>query len=142
MSTQSNQGTGITQLQHVTRFKVAQSRKLREEMTPAEEILWSHLRNRQVHNLKIRRQQIIEGFIVDFYCASLQLVIEVDGGIHQTEEQHQRDIHRQKVFEARGLREIRFSNEQVINDIQSVFDTIVGLLHSSVVFDLTPSPSP
>ena len=67
------------------------ARSMRKEPTKAEEILWKALRNRKVNNLKFRRQQHIEGFILDFYCQEFCLGVEVDGGYHQTEEQRTSD---------------------------------------------------
>ena len=69
--------------QKVSPEKIKRAKELRQNMTPAEKILWQYLRAERFHNLKFRRQQIIEGFIVDFYCHSLRLVIEVDGEIHE-----------------------------------------------------------
>ncbi len=57
-------------------------------MTSAEKILWEHLKAKRFHNLKFRRQQIIKGFIVDLYCNSLELVIEVDGKIHDKQKEY------------------------------------------------------
>jgi hypothetical protein len=75
--------------------------------------LWARLRGKNLLGIKFRRQQIIEGFIADFYCEAAKLAIEIDGGIHSTQEQKALDEHRRKVFEARGLRELRFSNTQI-----------------------------
>lgn len=68
--------------QKVSPEKIKRAKELRRNMTPAEKILWEHIRAKSFNNLKLRRQQIIEGFIIDFYCHSLGLVIEIDGEIH------------------------------------------------------------
>lgn len=68
--------------QKVTPEKIKRAKELRQNMTSAEKILWEHLRAKRFKNFKFRRQQIIEGFIVDFYCHSLGLIIEVDGEVH------------------------------------------------------------
>jgi very-short-patch-repair endonuclease len=94
-------------------------------MTPAEKMLWEHLRRKNILGVKIRRQQIIEGFIVDFYCESAKLVIEVDGEIHSNPERQVIDVHRRNVFIARGLREIRFANNEILNNIDNVLLEIV-----------------
>jgi len=91
-------------------------------MTPAETLLWQHLRAKRFNDLKFRRQQVIEGFIVDFYCHSLGLIIEVDGKIHQQQQEY--DRHRENIFTAQGLNIIRFTNEQVINNIETVLKAI------------------
>ncbi|GAG50284.1 unnamed protein product, partial [marine sediment metagenome] len=74
--------------------------------------------------LKFRRQQIIEGFIVDFFCEKLRLVIEVDGEVHNQDEQIIHDRHRKNVFAARGIREVRFNNNEVLNNIDNVLEKI------------------
>ena len=68
------------------------ARQLRQEMTPAEAILWKHLRTDQLGGLHFRRQQVLDGYIVDFYCHAAQLVIEVDGEVHAS--QHEYDAER------------------------------------------------
>ncbi|MCE7860728.1 MAG: DUF559 domain-containing protein [Chloroflexi bacterium CFX2] len=78
--------------QHVTKEKLQRSRELRREMTPAEKILWEELRANKL-GVHFRRQQVIQGFIVDFYCHRAGLVVEVDGDIHnmQKEEDERRE---------------------------------------------------
>src|SRR4051812_33525571 len=73
----------IVRGQWVEDEKLARAKELRREMTPAERLLWSHLRRNQLNGLHFRRQQVIEGFITDFYCHSAALVVEVDGRIHE-----------------------------------------------------------
>jgi very-short-patch-repair endonuclease len=115
--------SGVVRLQHISDDKLEQARSLRLNMTYTENLLWQKLRRGQL-GVKFRRQQIIEGFIVDFYCEAAKLVIEVDGAVHFSEEQQETDEHRRKVFENRGLREIRFENYQVENSIEDVVDVI------------------
>ena len=98
------------------------ARELRREMTPAEKLLWSRLRNKQLNGLKFRRQHPLGPFIADFYCAARRLVVEVDGDIHDS--QTERDAARTEQFEQYGYRVIRFRNEQVLNDIESVLAAI------------------
>ena len=116
--------SGAIQLQRVTDYKIDQARALRRNMTPAEQFLWTALRGKKCGNRKIRRQQILDGFIADFFCAKHNLIIEVDGSIHNQEQQIQRDKQRRAVFAARGLREIRFRNDEVLNDIETVLREI------------------
>ncbi|MEL7078006.1 MAG: DUF559 domain-containing protein [Cyanobacteria bacterium J06648_1] len=108
--------------QKVSPEKKARSQELRKQMTPAETLLWQHLRAKRFNDLKFRRQQVIEGFIVDFYCHSLGLIIEVDGKIHQQQQEY--DRYRENIFTAQGLNIIRFTNEQVINNIETVLKEI------------------
>ncbi len=99
-----------------------EARRMRHQPAHAETLLWQHLRSRQLEGLKFRRQHAFSRFIVDFYCPSANLVIELDGGIHQftTEE----DEDRQKHLELLGLKVIRFSNEEVIDHIDLVLSKI------------------
>jgi very-short-patch-repair endonuclease len=93
-------------------------------MTPAEKRLWAELRGRKCDGLKFRRQQIIDGFITDFFCAEKHLVVEADGPIHSGEEQKKNDEHRRIVFKGRGLKEIRFKNQEIINNMANVLERI------------------
>jgi very-short-patch-repair endonuclease len=112
--------SGAVQLQKMTAVKIEQARTLRKIMTPAERVLWAELRMKRCNNLKFRRQQVIDGFIVDFFCAEKNLVIEIDGSVHELEVQKKIDEHRREVFKMRGLREIRFRNEEVLSDLDGV----------------------
>ncbi|MEM7130358.1 MAG: DUF559 domain-containing protein [Chloroflexota bacterium] len=98
------------------------ARDLRQEQTKAE-IIWHHLRGRKNNGLKFRRQHPIECFIVDFYCAEHQLVVEVDDPIHHEQSEH--DQLRTAWLEERGYSVIRFTNSQVIQDIDAVLEAIV-----------------
>jgi len=95
---------------------------LRSSMTPAEITLWRYLRNNQWDGLHFRRQQIIDGFIVDFYCHRIGLIIEVDGSIHQNTVAY--DDERTEIFERRGLRVLRLTNDQLLGDIQGAISII------------------
>ena len=108
--------------QRVSPEKIKRAKELRSNMTSAEKILWEYLRAKRFNNLKFRRQQIIKGFIVDFYCHSLGLVIEVDGKIHDKQKEYDRD--RESVLKSQGLQIIRFSNREVIENIGEVLKTI------------------
>lgn len=106
----------IARNQRVSPAKVERSRELRKEMTEAEKVFWELVRDRRVFGLKFRRQQIIDGFIVDFYCDSLGLCVEIDGGVHDTEEQREYDKLRDGALELRKLKILRFRNEEVLGD--------------------------
>jgi very-short-patch-repair endonuclease len=107
--------------QRVTKEKLQRSRELRRDMTPAEKILWQELRSNKL-GVHFRRQQIIAGFIVDFYCHKAALVIEVDGDIHDL--QQEEDARREKIFNDMGLRVIRFQNDEVLNHLSMVVGKI------------------
>jgi very-short-patch-repair endonuclease len=100
--------------QKVTKEKLQRAKELRREMTPAEKILWEELRANRL-GVHIRRQQVIQGFIVDFYCHKAGLVIEVDGDIHDL--QKEEDKRREKVLGEMGLRIVRFQNDEVVRDL-------------------------
>ena len=100
------------------------ARNLRKESTPEEEKIWDVLRNRKFHNYKFRRQHVIEGFVVDFYCKNLRLAIEVDGKIHERQKEY--DELRQRLIEEKGIKFIRVTNEEVNRDIEIFFSKIIG----------------
>ncbi|HLJ57501.1 MAG TPA: DUF559 domain-containing protein [Chthonomonadaceae bacterium] len=99
--------------------------QMRKEMTEAESALWTHLR-RSACGAHFRRQQIIDGFIADFYCHSAGLVIEVDGGVHDQQEAY--DKLREDIITARGLSVLRFKNADVMNDMDGVLERIKAWL--------------
>ena len=103
---------------------VEYAKALRKQMTPAEEIMWKKLRNRQFCNLKFRRQHPIERFIADFYCHEKKLVIEIDDGKHSDPIQKEYDIGRSAEIEKYDIRIIRFKNEEVLNDTTNVLKRI------------------
>jgi very-short-patch-repair endonuclease len=108
--------------QHVSEEKVARARQLRREMTSAERALWERLRTNKLKGLHFRRQQVIRGFIVDFYCHAAGLVVEVDGQIHDG--QKARDAERDAALADLGLRVIRVRNEDVEKNLGGVLDRI------------------
>ncbi len=116
------------------------ARQMRHEPTRAEDALWQRLRNRQIAGHKFRRQHSIDRFIVDFYCADAQLIIEVDGAVHDFTPEE--DAIRQEFLESLGLRVIRFTNDQVLDDIAAVLDAIRNALVSDEPSIHTDSPSP
>lgn len=107
--------------QKVNPDKSELARKFRKEMTPEESILWRYLRNSAL-GFKFRRQQVIDGFIVDFYCHALGLVIEVDGGIHQTQKDY--DLARDRIIQTRGLQVLRVSNEDIHRNLYNAISQI------------------
>ena len=109
--------------QHIERTKLEAARSMRQSPTPAEAALWTALRARRLKGLRFRRQQVIKGFIVDFYCHEKRLVIEVDGGVHDA--QPQADRQRDEILFAEGLRLLRFSNDEVFRDLDAVLDGIL-----------------
>ena len=94
------------------------ARTMRHAPTAAERKLWKHLRGRQLAGMSFRRQHVIGRFIVDFFCPEQRLVLEIDGGVH--EGRLERDAERTRTLEALGLRVLRFSNLDVLNDTHAV----------------------
>ncbi len=105
-----------------------QARRMRQEATPAEELLWQALRRSGVRGFKFRRQHVIGSFIVGFYCVGARLVVEVDGSIH--DEQVAADRERQAMLESLGLSVIRFTNIEVMSDLPSVLDRLELVLQA------------
>ncbi len=93
-------------------------------MTEVEQILWEHLRMNRLSGFRFKAQHPIKNYIVDFYCHKAKLVVEVDGDIHNIESIKERDEGRSYVLKQLGLTVIRFTNEQVKNDIQKVVHEI------------------
>jgi very-short-patch-repair endonuclease len=99
------------------------ARRLRREMTGAERALWDRVRRSQLAGLHFRRQQIIDGFVADFYCHAAGLVVEVDGGVHVGQTDY--DAERTEALERMGLRVVRFGNERVLGDVEGVLREIL-----------------
>lgn len=102
------------------------ARQMRHEPTRAEDALWQRLRGRRLGGAKFRRQYAIERFIVDFVCLEQRLIVEVDGSIH--EQQQDYDAVRQMFLEAQGFRMIRFTNGDVLQAAEAVVQTIGDVL--------------
>ncbi len=100
------------------------SRKLRNNQTPQEKILWNILRNRNFCNLKFKRQYPIGKYIVDFICLEKRIIIEVDGGQHNTPEEIEYDNNRSKYLNERKFKVIRFWNNDIDNNIEGVYETL------------------
>ncbi len=99
-------------------------RKLRKNMTPAEAFLWKHLKSKQLQERRFQRQHSIEYYIVDFYCASEKLIIELDGEIHNHPEVIKKDTIRTARLNALGFTVIRFENKMVFDHLPSVLSEI------------------
>ena len=118
----------IVRNQKVSSIKVEQSKNLRIDQTPAEKEFWEMVRNKKLHGLKFRRQQIIDGFIVDFYCDKIGLCVEIDGSVHETEEQKKYDRLRDKAIALRGLKILRISNNDILYNKDKIFKLIIGYI--------------
>jgi very-short-patch-repair endonuclease len=101
------------------------SRKFRKNMTDAERHLWSKIRIRQVGGYQFYRQRIIGDYIVDFYCPRAKLVIEVDGGQHNSDKAAANDEERSEYLNDKGLTVIRFDDIEVLKNVGGVVEKIV-----------------
>lgn len=114
------------------------ARRLRAEQTPYEKLLWERLRRSQLAGLHFRRQQIIDGFIVDFYCHAAGLVIEIDGSVHEAQLQY--DEERSRILAERGLAVIRFSNDEVESGLDDVLTRIIDYATARARRSSSPFP--
>ncbi|HEY9629977.1 MAG TPA: endonuclease domain-containing protein [Coleofasciculaceae cyanobacterium] len=105
---------------------VARAKALRENMTSAEKKLWYQYL--KTFKFRVLRQRPIDHFIVDFYCPTLKLVIEVDGESHFTDEGQDYDRERTQVLEGYGLQVLRFTNHQVLKCFEEVCREIQALI--------------
>ncbi|MDO8644300.1 MAG: DUF559 domain-containing protein [bacterium] len=95
------------------------ARRLRKELTEAEKKLWSSLRNQQINNLQFYRQKPIGYYIADFYAPKANLIIEVDGSQHLSDENQKGiDLERTQFFKSLGLKVIRFTNTEVLKNLE------------------------
>lgn len=108
------------------------SRDLRNNMTDAEQLLWQRLRRKQILGLQFYRQKPILNFIVDFYCPSVSLVIECDGGQHYTVEGLEADRARDQALAQLGLNVLRFDNRQILIEIDAVIELIFQTAQSRI----------
>jgi very-short-patch-repair endonuclease len=113
------------------REKQELARQLRRESTPEEKILWRELRTNKLGNLHFRRQHVLAGFIVDFYCPSARLIIELDGSHHH--DQVEADRERDAVLRGLGNEILRFPNSAVRTDLDGVLRTISRIVPPSPV---------
>jgi very-short-patch-repair endonuclease len=106
------------------------ARILRNRMTNSEILLWEKLKGKQILGLKFRSQHPIDIFIADFYCHKARLVVEIDGEIHEGQIEY--DDGREAEIEKYGIKVIRFTNYEVINDIISVVNKIEAIVKERI----------
>lgn len=103
---------------------------LRSKMTDAEMVLWSRLKNRNIFKVRFRRQHPVDIFVLDFYCHEIKLAIEVDGRIHLKREIQEYDEGRSHDIEKFGIKMLRFTNEQILNNLNEVQTTILNTINN------------
>jgi very-short-patch-repair endonuclease len=115
------------------------ARALRKNMTRAEVLLWTKLKGKQMCGYDFDRQRPLDEYIVDFYCKELHLAIEIDGWSHALK--GARDVARQRRLESLGVRFLRFTEQEVVADLQSVTDQIEMWIRQQATGEPTPNPS-
>jgi len=104
------------------------AQNLRKNQTDAEQILWSKLRSQRLSGFKFRRQHPVDNYILDFYCNEVQLAIEIDGGQHAEKEIINKDNQRTALLNQKGIRVIRYWNNDVFENIDDVLEDIHATL--------------
>jgi very-short-patch-repair endonuclease len=122
-----------------TAIRRAVARKLRANTTPHERMLWRALKEIPVDGTHFRRQAPIGPYIVDFFCPAKRLIIELDGGHHNDDENAKRDRERQTWLEQEGYRVIRFWNSEIAGDLTAALERIYVELYGSRDAEVTPS---
>jgi len=117
----------------------ARARRLRRDATKAERKLWYFLQRAQMERLSFRRQHPLGNYVVDFYCASLRLAIEVDGGQHSYGMHRARDVARSRWLNAKGVTVLRFWNNDVLENIEGVWSQIFRAPSELSLRPATPS---
>lgn len=131
-----------------SKIKIQLAREFRKAPTKSEKMMWHNLRRNNFKDLYFRRQHVIDGYIVDFYCPKLKLAIEIDGSVHL--KQIREDGERQKILEAKKIKFFRVSSWEVENNIdlalknlEKFISPIPGVMHAwKGTKDLKLVPSP
>jgi len=113
-----------------SKVKFTPTRKLlRNNLPLAEQLLWFRIKNNRIKGYKFRRQHSIGKFVVDFYCPKASLAIELDGDSHfESDSTKQLDVKRQEFIESLGIKVIRFSNNEIYQNLDGVLEVISALL--------------
>ena len=112
-------------LPRTTKGLLPRARKLRTDMTDAEQKLWSRIRNNQL-GVKFRRQVVFDQYILDFFSVKIKLIIELDGGQHYTDEGKTKDTIRDAYLREHGLEILRFSDIEVLKSTNNVMQVILN----------------
>ncbi|NQY66709.1 MAG: endonuclease domain-containing protein [Flavobacteriales bacterium] len=113
-----------------TSFQFEKAKELRNRETETEKLLWAKLSKKQL-GVKFRRQHPLSNFIADFYCHTHKLVIELDGGVHDSEEAKEYDEMRTYLINQFGIEVIRFQNKEIINNLDIVIEDIKTKLNDN-----------
>ena len=127
-------------MQPYNKYLKLPSRDLRNSMTDAEQLFWQRLRRKQILGLQFYRQKPILNFIVDFYCPAANLIIECDGGQHYTEDGRSADQIRDQALSELGLVVVRYSNRQILTEIDGVVEQIYCVVEQRLELIKLESP--
>lgn len=116
----------IIRHQKINPEKLLISKYFRKNMTWAEKCFWNMVKTNRFLGVHFRRQQVIHGFIADFYCNAKRVVVEIDGGIHESQKDY--DLLREMLIKKHGVKIIRFSNEEAINNPDLVSEKLKKIL--------------
>ena len=120
--------------------ELSKRRSLRNAAPQAERIVWSRLRKNQILGCKFRRQYSVGPYVIDFYCPGLSLAVEIDGGSHFQQESN--DENRQDYIEMFGIRFLRFTNEEVYNNLDGLLEVIRQAAEEGIQSTSTAKKSP
>jgi len=120
---------------HNKKYLEERRKRLRTFGTPAEAALWNSIKNKKIAGLKFRRQHSVGNFILDFYCPSIKLCIELDGEDHYWEQGIKRDERKTTYLKSKNIQVLRFENRLVFEDLDFIIETILNYYQST-----TPSP--
>jgi len=118
------------------------ARQLRNNSTKSEIKLWTYLRRNQMYNYDFHRQKPIDEYIVDFFCNKLKLAIECDGYSHEILEVYEKDVKKTKRLNDLGIHVLRFSDHQIMNDIDNVLRAIEDYIFKFEANNITPPSIP
>ena len=102
------------------------ARQLRTNMTDVERLLWSKVRKKQLKGYQFYRQRIVGNYIVDFYCPKAKLIVEVNGGQHYNNKEIKKDKTRDDYMRKQGLKVLRFSDREILENLNGVIERIYG----------------
>ncbi|MDR2870281.1 MAG: endonuclease domain-containing protein [Deferribacteraceae bacterium] len=120
----------MNSLRKYSKNTLANAQTLRANATPHENILWHHIKNKQLMGYKFRRQQPIGQYIADFYCSEAKLIIELDGSQHSTTEAIEYDVKRDTYFQTNGYTVIRVWNNELLGNLAGVLELISNALEN------------
>ena len=118
----------MNQRSRTPKYIIELAKEMRKNLTPSEKVLWHELQNKKLNGYKFRNQHPISRYILDFYCHKCLLAVEIDGGIDKFKKDY--DEYRDKYMESVGIKTLRFTNEDIFNNLNLVLKKIKENLES------------